>query len=1145
MTRAVSLDDKYDLEKADVFLSGTQALVRLALAQQARDRIAGHHTAGYISGYRGSPLGGLDQQFGRAKRVLGPDIVFQTGLNEDIAATALWGTQRTALNGENRTDGVFGMWYGKGPGVDRSGDALRHANLAGTAPLGGVLALMGDDHTCESSTTAHQSEFGMINALIPVLSPSGVQDIVDFGLLGFAMSRFSGLWVGLKCVKDTVEATQSIDGRIDRLSIALPDLDIPPGGLNIRVGFDPLGEEARLHAHKLPAAQAFVSANRLNPILARGGRHPRIGIVGTGKSWLDILDALAALGIDEVAAADLGIRLMKVGCPWPLPADDVRAFADGLEEIIVVEEKRGLVEPQMKDILYGTANAPTIIGKTDAAGAPLFRASGALDAAHVTAVIGRRLVERGAERLTAPVEEAEALLARLAATGSIVERKPYFCAGCPHSSSTVVPDGARASAGIGCHFMSIWMDRSTEGFTQMGGEGAQWIGEAPFSTRKHLFQNIGDGTYNHSGSLAIRAAVASGTTITYKILFNDAVAMTGGQTHDGGLTVPAIAAQMRAEGVAAVAVVSDEPEKYAPGALPAQCSVNHRDDVIAVQEELSRIEGVTVMIYDQTCASEKRRRRKRGTYPDPDRRVVVNERVCEGCGDCGVQSNCVAIQPVETAFGRKRQIDQSSCNKDFSCLKGFCPSFVTVHGGVLKTTDHPEIDGDIPEPERAPLDEPVGLLVTGVGGTGVVTVGAVIGMAAHLEGLGVGVIDMAGLAQKGGAVLSHIKIAPRREDVTTIRVGPGGARAVLGCDIAVAGTAKVLAAIAPGGTIVANTHEQMPGEFTRDIDFRLPARRILKALEERATTIAFDATGRAKTLFGDAIAANMMVMGAAYQSGALPISARSIEAAITLNGAAVEMNIAAFRFGRLTIAAPARVEALLSASEATPLPHRALADTLDARLSQKTASLTAYQDSAYAERFSARISALTVAAARAGVDRDRLVETAANNLYRLMAVKDEYEVARLFVDGGFEAQLKRQFASWDRLSFHMAPPGLRGAEPGVRPKKRTFGPWLTKVLPALARMKRLRGGPLDIFGYSAERREERAVLTRYEATLDHIAATLTGARLDPAIALAAWPDMVKGYGPVRAANTARALKAEEERRAAYDSPPDTRLMAAE
>ena len=1148
--RTVTLDDKYDLSKPDVFLSGTQALVRLVMAQQARDRAAGHQTACFVSGYRGSPLGSLDMTFARAEKALGEHTLFQTGLNEDLAATALWGSQRAALNGENRYDGVFGMWYGKGPGVDRSGDALRHANLAGTAPLGGVLALMGDDHTCESSTTAHQSEFGMINVGIPILSPSGVQDIIDFGLLGFAMSRFTGAWIGLKCVKDTVESTASIDGRVDRLAVEVPDFTMPAGGLHIRTGFDPLGDEARLYEVKLPAAEAFAHMNGLNPVVVQGGRSARTGLVGTGKSWLDLLEALQILGLDEVACSDLGIRLMKVGQPWPLPRADVTAFAEGLEEIIVVEEKRGLIEPQMKDILYGTCNAPRIVGKADEHGAPLFRAAGALEANHVAVEIGRRIAARhsgrSAERIAGPLAEAEALQRRLAASESLTERKPYFCAGCPHSSSTVAPEGSRSAAGIGCHFMALFMDREIEGYTHMGGEGAQWIGEGPFVTRRHLFQNIGDGTYNHSGSLAIRAAHAAGITITYKILFNDAVALTGGQANEGGLDVPSIAAQTTAEGAKAVAVVTDEPDKYNRVALPKGVTVHHRDDVVAVQEKLSETDGVTVMIYDQTCASEKRRRRKRGTFPDPDKRIVINERVCEGCGDCGVQSNCVAIQPVETAFGRKRQIDQSTCNKDFSCLKGFCPSFVTVHGAKLKAVEARAIPTDIAEPERAALDRPMGILVTGIGGTGVVTVGAVIGMAAHIEGLGAGIIDMAGLAQKGGAVLSHIKIAPARADVTTIRVGPGDAATVLGCDIAVAGSAKVLAAVRPNGVVVANTHEQLPGDFTRKADFSLPTRRIIQALRERAETTALNATSAASALFGDAIGANMMVMGAAFQRGGIPVSAAALEEAIRLNGAAVEMNLSAFHAGRLAVADPERFQALLAEANPKPLKHRVQPETLCARLERYRESLTAYQNPRYAARFDGRIEAVRAAAERAGVDPDPLVRDVADSLYRLMAIKDEYEVARLFTDGGFADQLRAQFGSWRALEFHMAPPLLSGTDPRTgRPKKRAIGPWLMKVLPLLARLRRLRGTPLDVFGWTAERRAERALLAEYEATVDRIATTLTPDRADAARALASWPKGVKGYGPVRAENT-RLARAEKTRLSAvYDEAPVSVLDAAE
>ncbi|GAB5376316.1 MAG: indolepyruvate ferredoxin oxidoreductase family protein [Acuticoccus sp.] len=1135
----VSLSDKFDLSQQTVFLSGTQALVRLVLAQRARDAAAGHHTAAYITGYRGSPLGGLDLQFGRARRVLGPDVLFQPGLNEDLAATACWGTQTPHLTGENRYDGVFSLWYGKGPGVDRSGDALRHANLAGTSPLGGVLALMGDDHTCESSTTAHQSEFAMVNTMIPVLSPAGVQDIVDFGLLGIAMSRYSGAWIGLKLVKDTVESTASIDGRVDRLAIRLPDGPAPD--VAIRTGFSALEQEARLMEVKLPAAERFAHLNGLNRIVHSGGRAARVGIAGTGKSWLDVLEALDQLGLDEVALADLGVRLFKVAMPWPLPREDVHAFADGLDEIIVVEEKRGLIEPQIKELLYGTANAPRVIGKTDETGAPLFRAAGALGANHVALEIGRRLAARGAERVKGPLAAVEALEAELARTTSIAERKPYFCAGCPHSTSTTVPPGMRAAAGIGCHFMVLAMDRDHVGFTHMGGEGAQWLGEGPFSTRRHIIQNLGDGTYNHSGSLAIRAAHAAGVNITFKVLYNDAVALTGGQALDGGLTVHQIAAQVAAEGATAVAIVSDEPEKY--GHLPG-VTVDHRDDLTAVQRRLGETDGVTVLIYDQTCAAEKRRRRKRGTFPDPDRRVVINERVCEGCGDCGVQSNCVAIQPVETVNGRKRKIDQSVCNKDFSCLKGFCPSFVTVHGGVLKKAARPEVPEGLPEPQRAPLDGPMGILVTGVGGTGVVTVGAVIGMAAHIEGLGAGIIDMAGLAQKGGAVLSHIKIARTREEVTTIRVGPGGASAVLACDIVVAGGARVLWALTTSTTVIANTHEQLPGDFTRDVDFSLPTRRIIDSLKKRANTTAFDANRAARALFGDTIAANTIILGAAFQSGALPLSADSIEAAIRLNGAAVEMNLAAFRFGRLSIADPARFAAAVDAAGA-PLPadHTPPATGAE-RIARHAASLGAYQDEAYAARYTARLERLV--AATADMDAEHLIETAAFELYRLMAIKDEYEVARLFSDGAFAEQIAGEFESYERLTFHLAPPLLTQPDPATgRPKKHAFGGWMRHLFPLLARARRLRGTPFDIFGRTAERRAERALLAKYEDTLDHIAKTLTPARLDEATRLAAWPAPVRGYGPVRAAAMARALPEAERLRAQYDAvPADPEAVAA-
>jgi indolepyruvate ferredoxin oxidoreductase len=1141
--RPVTLDEKYDLATERIFVSGTQAVVRLTLMQQARDAALGKSTAGYVTGYRGSPLGGLDQQFARAgKRLQEAGILFQPGLNEDLAATALWGTQQAELRGTGRHDGVFGVWYGKGPGADRSGDAFRHANLAGTSPWGGVLALMGDDHTCESSTTAHQSEFAFVDAMIPILSPAGVQEVIDYGLMGFALSRFAGTWAALKCVKDTIESTASIDGSLDRLPIVRPDVALPPGGLNIRQGFDALGQEERLHTHKIPAALAFTRANRLDRIVTQGGRRPQLGIVSVGKSWLDVLEALDILGIDEVDCAHLGIRLYKVGCPWPLDPVGATEFAAGLPRVLVVEEKRGLIESQLKEILFPRAERPVIEGKRDAAGAWLFPSNGALDATMVAEAIGTRIVElTGDARIAAKLERVRTARRRLAETTDISSRRPYFCAGCPHNSSTVVPEGSHAFAGIGCHFMSMWMDRSTEGFTQMGGEGANWIGEAPFSTTPHVFQNIGDGTFNHSGIMAIRAAKAAGVTMTYKILYNDAVAMTGGQTNDGGLTVQRIAAEVAAIGPEKMVVVSDEPDKYTAG-WPSGTSVFHRDDLDEVQRDLRKLSGLTVLIYDQTCAAEKRRRRKRGTFPDPDKRVVINEEVCEGCGDCSVQSNCVAVQPVETEFGRKRQIDQSSCNKDFSCLKGFCPSFVTVHGARLHARSETAIDDtpatDLPEPSLPGLHRPYGILITGVGGTGVVTIGAILGMAAHLEGKGCGIIDMAGLAQKGGAVTSHLKLAPSPEDLHTIRVGTGGADLVLACDIAVAGMAKQLAAIDPGRTrIVANTHEQLPGDFVKDPDFSLPTRRVIKALGDAAgpdRAAFFAATGIATAVFGDAIAANMVMLGAAYQRGAIPVSSLSIEKAITLNGVATKLNLAAFRFGRRLAIDPTAAEGLGGAARAPELAHRQLSDSPEETIARRVRILTDYQNADYAGRYSKRLEQIRQFEARMAPGRTDLVESVARSLFKLMAIKDEYEVARLYTSPAFRAQLDSQFAGWERLELNLAPPVLSKTDPRTgRPAKRTFGPWILKIMPVLAWARRFRGGPLDVFGRTAERRRERQVLVEYEGVLDEIVSGLTPDTWAAAVALAAYPEKIRGYGPVKDASIDRANATRKELRRAF------------
>src|SRR6266852_1492796 len=817
----VSLDDRYDLSQDHIFLTGTQAIVRLTLMQKERDRRAGLNTAGYVTGYRGSPLGTLDQQFMRAGGVLTKnDIKFHPATNEDLAATALSGAQHAELRGEGRFDGVFGMWYGKGPGVDRSGDAFRHANFSGTSRHGGVVALMGDDHTAESSTTAHQSEFHFVDVMIPILNPAGVQEIIDYGLYGWAMSRFTGAWTALKCMHETVESTAVVDGSLDRVKIVIPDdFAMPPGGLTIRLGDSVLGQEARLHDFKRDAMLAFVRVNRLNRVICTGGPAPKIGVITVGKSYLDVRQALDELGLDEVRCNDLGLRLYKIGCPWPISRQDLTDFAAGLDLVIVVEEKRSLIEVQVREELYGTANQPVCIGKKDEKGNWLFPVKGALDPNEVAICIGERILARvgGNEEIAARVAKLKEAQRILAETQDIAVRIPYFCSGCPHNSSTVVPEGMRAYAGIGCHYMAQWMDRSTLGYTQMGGEGANWIGEAPFSKRPHVFQNLGDGTYNHSGSLAVRAAIHAGVNITYKVLFNDAVAMTGGQRNDGNITVPQIANEVAAEGARRVVVVTDEPLKYPSGTRwPEGLKIYHRDDLQEVQKELAGVPGCTVLIYDQTCAAEKRRRRKRHQFPDPDKRVVINELICEGCGDCGVKSNCVSVQPLETEFGRKRTIDQSSCNKDFSCVKGFCPSFVTVEGAKLKRGKGialPDGVAALPEPLLPKIDQTYGVIVTGIGGTGVITIGAILGMAAHLEGKGVGIIDMAGIAQKGGAVHSHIRFSRSPEDIHAIRVAARGADLVLGGDMVVVGNKKMLAAVKPGTTaILINLAEMLPGE---------------------------------------------------------------------------------------------------------------------------------------------------------------------------------------------------------------------------------------------------------------------------------------------------------------------------------------------
>jgi indolepyruvate ferredoxin oxidoreductase len=1155
--KKVTLADKYDLTQDRIFVTGYQALVRMCLVQKERDRRAGLNTAGYITGYRGSPLGGLDYQFQRAESVLKPnDIVFQPGLNEDLAATALWGSQQAELRGEGKFDGVFGIWYGKGPGVDRSGDVFRHANFAGTSKHGGVLALMGDDHTAESSTTAHQSEFNFVDVMIPILNPAGVQEIIDYGLYGWAMSRFCGTWVGLKCMHETIESTAVIEGHPERLGIITPtDFVMPEGGLNIRLRDTILGMEARLHDYKRDAMLAFVRANKLNRVITSGGRTPKIGVITVGKSYLDVRQALDELGLDEVKCNDYGLRIHKIACPWPISRRELQEFAQGLDLIIVVEEKRSLIEVQVREELYGTANQPTCIGKKDEQGNWLFPVKAALDPNDVAICIGERLLKyvRNDDLAGRVARLKDAQLA-LAQAQDVAIRQPYFCSGCPHNTSTVVPEGMRAYAGIGCHFMAQWMDRNTLGFTQMGGEGANWIGEAPFSKRAHVFQNLGDGTYNHSGYLAIRAAIAADVNITYKILYNDAVAMTGGQKNDGGLTVDQIARQVTAEGAKRVVLVTNERWRYTSKTQwPAGMAIHEREDLDAVQRELAEIQGCTVLIYDQTCAAEKRRRRKRGQYPDPDKRVIINELVCEGCGDCGVQSNCVSVQPLETEFGRKRTIDQSNCNKDFSCVKGFCPSFVTIEGATLKKPEAVASVAELPlppDPVLPPLGQTYGIVVTGVGGTGIVTVGAILGMAAHLEGKGVGVLDMAGLAQKGGAVQSHIRLAHKPDDIHAIRVAARDADLVIGGDIVVAGSKKVLAAAIPGRTtMVINTAEVLPGDFTRNAEFVLPTERLKRAITNaagRERTHFIDASRIATALLGQSIGANMFLVGYAYQLGALPLSAAAIEQALELNGEAVAMNVAAFRWGRRAAADLKAVEAKAPRPEAID-PARKLSQSFDEVVERRVVFLTDYQDAAYAARYRAVVERAKAIETTKALGKTGLADAVARYLFKLMAYKDEYEVARLYADPSFERQVRNDIGGEHlRYQVHLAPPLLarRDKITGV-PRKMTFGPWIFPVFRMLAKFKFLRGTVFDPFGHTAERKIERSLVREYEALLEEIFGKLTPENHHLAVGLTAIPDKIRGFGHVKLRHLKTAKADESALLEQFRASPTPLLKAAE
>ncbi|WP_457646310.1 indolepyruvate ferredoxin oxidoreductase family protein [Profundibacter sp.] len=1117
----ISLNDRYDLDKSPVLLNGTQALVRLMLMQQARDAAAGLNTAGYCTGYRGSPLGAVDMQMQRAQKVLeASNITFQPGMNEDLAATAIWGTQQAELRGEGKYDGVFSLWYGKGPGVDRSGDVMRHANMAGTSPHGGVLMAMGDDHTGESSTTLHQSDWAMVDAYMPIVSPAGVQEILDYGLYGWALSRFAGVWTGLKVMKDTIEVTSVVDGRPDRVQFVTPKFEMPEGGLNIRLIDTPVLQEARMIDYKRVAAEAFAKANKIDKRIW-GKPGAKIGFVAAGKNWLDLTHAMELLGLDGAEAERLGITTYKVGQTWPLDMDSMRDWAEGLDLIVVVEEKRKLLEVQIKEAIFDDRRGRRVYGWRDDRGNELFPTRMALDPIMIAEKIGGILIDegRGTDRIKAGLQLLDE--ARTADNAEeIAARLPYFCSGCPHNSSTKVPEGSRAYAGIGCHYMVQWMDRSTIGFTQMGGEGANWVGESLFSETGHVFQNIGDGTYNHSGIMAIRAAVAAGTTMTYKILYNDAVAMTGGQANEGDLDAPRIAREVQAIGVKHIAVVYDEKEDIDRGAFPAGLEWYARAELMEVQRKYSKIKGVSVILYVQTCAAEKRRRRKRGLFPDPDKRVFINTDVCEGCGDCGVQSNCVSIVPVETELGRKRAIDQSSCNKDFSCINGFCPSFVTLQGATPKKAATAQIDlPDLPKPAVPAIDGTHNVVITGVGGTGVVTIGAILAQAAHIDGKGAGMMEMAGLAQKGGAVHIHLRLANAPGDISAIRVALGEADAVLGGDLVTTAGAKTIGLMKTGRTgAVVNSHQIITGDFTRDTEFKLPFDRLELQLEARlAGNLAqFDASELARALLGDSIFSNMMIVGAAWQRGLLPLSYDAIMAAIELNKAAVEGNKRAFEIGRWAVEFPEDAARAIS-PVVVDKPK-----SLEEIISYRADYLVDYQNAALKTRYLALVDQVQDA---------RLKQAVAKGYHKLLAYKDEYEVARLMLDVRDKA--KAEFDGDFTMRFHLAPPILSGTDANGRPKKREFGGWIMPVYRLLARLKGLRGTAFDLFGRTKERKMERALIAQYEADMGEILPNVTPQTLDIAVELAELPLSIRGFGPVKQANETAAAKRREELLAAF------------
>jgi indolepyruvate ferredoxin oxidoreductase len=1137
------LADRYRIQEGRVFLTGNQALVRLPLMQRDRDRAAGLNTAGFISGYRGSPLGIFDMNLWQAKRELEEhDIRFEPGLNEDLAATMLFGTQQAVLMEGAKVQCVFGMWYGKGPGVDRSCDALKHANYAGTSKFGGVLALMGDDPGAKSSSIAHQSEPAMIHCGIPVLNPSSVQDYVDFGLYGWALSRFSGCWIGFKCLTDTIESSGSVSVSPDRVRIVEPtDWTPPPGGLHIGWQNYPAQVEARLFEQRLVALAAFVRANPIDRTIFESPKR-RLGIVTTGKAYGDLRQALEDLGLDDAAALDLGISIYKMGLTWPIEQEVLRRFAAGHDDLLVIEEKKAIIEEQVASSLYNLSERPRLLGKKDAQGRPLVPQIGELTPSIVAGVL-RRWIEAEAPEWSARLTPDPTKPAIDVAGGGLT-RLPSFCSGCPHNRSTVIPEGSIALGGIGCHGMAVFMpERRTLAVNQMGAEGVNWIGQAPYTEVDHIFQNMGDGTYFHSGLLAIRAAVAANVNITYKLLVNGAVAMTGGQPIEGEemageITTPEIARQLSAEGIRRIAVLSNDIEKYAPGTFPDGVTIHDRKELDRVQRELREIPGVTALLYDQTCAAEARRLRKRGEFPDPDRRIVINEAVCEGCGDCSVQSNCISIEPIETEFGRKRTINQSSCNKDYSCLEGYCPSFASVIGGRLRKVETVGVDTSdgasgsifdaIPDASVASLDQPFNIFVAGIGGTGVITIGALIGMAAHLEGKGVSLLDVTGLAQKNGAVASHVRVARTPEALHSTRIPAGGADLVLGCDIVVTTGADGLEKLSPTRTrAIVNTHVAPTADFATNADLDMSSASMESRVEaaigrERADFVA--ATKWATALLGDAIGANLFLVGYALQKGLIPVGLPALERAIELNGRSIEMNKRAIAWGRLAAHDPERVSELVaSRSRASAVTPKA--DTLESLVARRVRYLTDYQNEAYARRYASRVEQVAAAENAIGLPDHRLAEAVARYLFKLMAVKDEYEVMRLWSSDGFRRQIESEFEGDYKLQFHLAPQLFFPRDPDTgRVRKLTIDRRIFAVLRLMRYLKFLRFTPLDFFNKTAHRKREWALLADYETALDELLAELTPENRELAIQIAEIPEHIRGFDTVKDAQAETALE---------------------